>query len=392
MKKRTIFIPVFSLIAAFFLLFSSVALSACGNAEATSWDVSVGVKAYFSDNGKHGYVLNIEGAGEIPSYNSKKDAPWYPKSGRITQIKISDGITSLGANAFTDIKTSSVVLPASVKAVGEGCFNEQVMICAYSPLSAPAGTDVYLYSETQPSGGGKFWHFDGGVAVRWKDAGVKRILFIGNSFTYYNDMPSIFASVAEGAGASVEVDSITKGSQTLTNWVNPENEDGAKLKAKLESGDYYDCIVIQEQSTRPLNNYSLFLSAAKTLVQMIENTQTDCKIYLYSTWGYAKQAESRGITVPQMEAQLRSAYENVAAETGAEVSYVGKAFSYVYENRKDINLYNADDNMHPSYAGSYLAACVHVATVLGIDPTSSAFDGSLDKATAEYLRSTAKTN
>ena len=73
------------------------------------------------------------------------------------------------------------------------------------------------------------------------------------------------------------------------------------------------------------------------------------------------------------------------AEIGAKVSYVGKAFTYVYENHTDINLYQPD-NTHPMYVGSYMSACVHAASMLGIDPRTSTFDGELDTETAALMK------
>lgn len=89
-----------------------------------------------------------------------------------------------------------------------------------------------------------------------------------------------------------------------------------------------------------------------------------------------------------MSEQLRTAYDNAAEEIGAKVCYVGTAFGTVYENHKDISLF-AEDEQHPSYAGSYLSACVHAATLLGIDPREAAYNGELEASVAEILKNVA---
>jgi hypothetical protein len=91
-----------------------------------------------------------------------------------------------------------------------------------------------------------------------------------------------------------------------------------------------------------------------------------------------------------MEAQLRAAYLNAAGKAGTQVSPVGEAFSKVYTEHGSIGLY-AEDQRHPSYEGSYLAACVHAAKLLGIDPRGSAFIGELSPETALILQQTAYT-
>ena len=51
-----------------------------------------------------------------------------------------------------------------------------------------------------------------------------------------------------------------------------------------------------------------------------------------------------------------------------------ETFTKVYQEHPEIHLY-ADDQMHPSYAGAYLSASVHVGALLGIDPRTTTFDG-----------------
>jgi hypothetical protein len=89
-----------------------------------------------------------------------------------------------------------------------------------------------------------------------------------------------------------------------------------------------------------------------------------------------------------MEELIRDGYERCASEFNLRVSHVGKAFTYVYENHKDINLYWTDDK-HQSYAGAYLSSCVHICTLFNIDVRYATFNGELDAQTASVLRDTA---
>ena len=408
--KKKLLIYLLSVICLAVLSLSAVLIVGCAKEDKyPKWDISSGggkVFANFSDNGKYGFILTVEGKGKVPEYSSVKDTPWYGKSGRITDIVIKDGITSVGKNAFTDCKVKSVVLPQSVTAVGEKSFNENTLICAYGRASA-VGATVYTYSESKPVISGNYWHYMGDTVTVWETKATK-VLFIGNSFTFYSDIPSLFGKIATAAGVDVVVDSVTQGSWTLTKFADENDEYGKKVDDKLKASNDYDAIVLQEQSTRPLNNYNDFLTAAKKLRDKINATQTNCRIYLYSTWGYKDEADSRKMTIPEMEEKLREAYENVAQAIGAKVSYVGKAFSTVYNSHKTVNdeycanpdkykdspeknfaLYFLADNKHPSYSGAYLSACVHVATVLGFDPRVSTFTGELDETTATELKNVA---
>ena len=67
---------------------------------------------------------------------------------------------------------------------------------------------------------------------------------------------------------------------------------------------------------------------------------------------------------------------------------MGEAFTAVYNSHSEIGLYNADGR-HPSYEGSYLAACVHVATILGCDPRTTTYTGNLSDEVAQLLQGVA---
>ena len=218
----------------------------------------------------------------------------------------------------------------------------------------------------------------------------KRALFIGNSFTYYNNLEQIFKSIASDAGIAIDAVRVAIGSSTLELFADPVNSNGEQLAAVLEGQSNFDYVILQEQSTRPINYPGRFLSAVRVLQNKINTTQTHAEIYLYETWGYPEKAgEARyGGTVPAMEAMLRAAYAEVGETLDIPVCWVGKAFTKVFEGHGEFNLYHADQT-HPSYAGSYLSACAHAMTILGIDPRMLAFHGSLSEAEAVVLRQAA---
>ena len=67
--------------------------------------------------------LLVYGEGEIPDYNTFKKAPWYEFRHELATVEIAEGITTVGANAFSgcySLKTVSV--PSSVKAIGDKAF------------------------------------------------------------------------------------------------------------------------------------------------------------------------------------------------------------------------------------------------------------------------------
>lgn len=380
------------------VLFSALLAGCSKTEEYPAWKLSDTVTASFSDNGKYGYILKIEGSGAIPDYASEHDTPWDGRAGRITSIEFGDGIVSVGDNAFVGCAALDyVILPSSVTEIGTHSFYEDTSVYAYSEVEAKDGTTVYVYSENQPSAGGDFWHFrNDGTPTVWESL---KVLFIGNSFTYYNDMPQLFGQIASGAGELVEVHSIVHGSYTLEKYADPNDvaaptDDvtmqgcGQIVDQTLRASDDYGVVILQEQSTRPVTNYNSFVESARTLKEKIGETQKDCEVYLYATWGFPAGLDSTYATIPDLEVAIRQAYKNAAAEIGASVSNVGEAFTAIYTQHSEIGLYNADGR-HPTYVGSYLAACVHLATILDCDPRTTTFTGELSEDDAKLMENVA---
>ena len=217
-----------------------------------------------------------------------------------------------------------------------------------------------------------------------------RILFVGNSFTYVNDMPEkIFAPIARAAGYNVEVKRVTNGGYHLYQHSNINNPYGAQVHEEIKSGKY-DIVVIQEQSSGAGIDRPGFYTGVRRLVKLIrENGATP---YLYCTWGHREGSATltdNGWTTETMTYDIAAGYEAIAEELGVTISYAGWAYYDVFTSHADtIDLYNKD-NYHPSLAGSYLAALTHFATIFGDDPRAVGYDAGLGVRTAEILQAAA---
>ena len=217
-----------------------------------------------------------------------------------------------------------------------------------------------------------------------------RILFIGNSYTYYNRMPETLAHIAEAEGMDWVVESVTKGGWSFAHYTNPENEMHAPLKAKL--AEAWDCILLQEQSLRPVDGRDTFLRTAEALCGMI--SPRPAKLIYYVTWGRddaSPQLEKLGMSRITMTEKLRDAYGEAAARTGGSLSDVGGAFAYTREHFPHLPLYHTDGS-HPSPVGSYLAALIHFHAITGALPTEIRYvpEGMDTGAPEEILRCAAE--
>ena len=119
----------------------------------------------------------------------------------------------------------------------------------------------------------------------------RSVLFIGNSYTYCNDLPSLFGELARSRGYELQVRSVTKGGHTLEGHADPADECGAKLEALLQS-ERFDAVFLQEFSVRPaLDDKTPFFNAVRTLCARLRRTG-DVRILLYQTWGRKEPCET----------------------------------------------------------------------------------------------------
>ena len=214
------------------------------------------------------------------------------------------------------------------------------------------------------------------------------ILFIGNSYTYFNGMPTeFFAKIAESAGVSVNITSITKGGWTLEKHADANDVCGAEVEKALFENKY-DFVVLQEQSLRPAIDQERFFASVRALCEKIKPSCAN--VVLYSTWGRKEGSEKLaeiGMSHKEMTEKIALSYRAVAKEVGAVVADVGHAFFNV-NALGEMELYH-EDKSHPSKSGSFLAALVIFAKMFDFDVREIAFNAHLSKEEAEILKSAA---
>ena len=198
-----------------------------------------------------------------------------------------------------------------------------------------------------------------------------KILLIGNSYTYYHDMPALLEKLCKENGKAVSVYSITKGGRKLESYLDPVDEITLALDKAL-SENTFDVCFIQEQSVLPAAEFDTFIKGLNCVVDKVKGKAA--RMVLYATWG--RQAghpvlAEHGWTTASMTRLLTDAYTRAAKQSGADLSPVGENFLYVTENHPSIHLYDADKT-HPSYEGSCLAALTHYHTLFGAFPAHTA--------------------
>ncbi|MCC8162058.1 MAG: SGNH/GDSL hydrolase family protein [Lachnospiraceae bacterium] len=182
-----------------------------------------------------------------------------------------------------------------------------------------------------------------------------RILMLGNSYIFTNDMPKM---LAELTGA--EVAHHTRGGARLAEQLNPKTEMGARTQKEL-SEEHWDYVVLQEMSKAPVKTREKFLKTAAALCDQIH--VAGAKPVFYLTWAYQRdsaQMKKSGLDYDEMYCGLQEAYREAAFASDALLADVGTAF---YQQSTYRNLY-ADDGSHPNEEGSRLAAEIIAAVIM----------------------------
>jgi len=211
-----------------------------------------------------------------------------------------------------------------------------------------------------------------------------RILFIGNSYTYTNDLPAMFTQLARAGGHKVETGMAAEGGWTLSDHVQ-SSETLDQLKSSK-----WDFVVLQEQSEIPAIEQSRTVSmypAARLLVHQIEDVGATPIFFL--TWAHRDGWPENGLPdYESMQVQINLGYMGIAHELDTGVAPVGYAWLIAERQNPNLDLWQADGS-HPTEQGTYLAACVFYATIFRQSPEGLTYLGHLPQEIAQGLQTIA---
>ena len=182
----------------------------------------------------------------------------------------------------------------------------------------------------------------------------EEVLFVGNSFTFYWNLPSVVQKMADERNLNWNVTQSTAGGATLKqHWFGEKN-----LSTKnLIEGNSYSKIIFQDHSMNPIIAID---STKKYYTQFKDLIPSSTTTYFYSTWMYPKMDD------PDRDLLKKNTIENNITNSGINKSsillLVGKAFDRFRSKYPEHKLLG-DDMKHQSANGTYLAACVIFSTL-----------------------------
>jgi hypothetical protein len=219
-----------------------------------------------------------------------------------------------------------------------------------------------------------------------------KVLFIGNSYTYVNNLPQLFHDIALSKGDTVIFDSYTPGGYTLQGHSSDPN-----TISKINS-QQWDFVILQEQSQRPSFSPSQVAvdvyPYAAILDSLIHQNNPCTETVFYMTWGRKYGDASNCAVYPPvctyegMQARLRESYLEMGFLNNATVAPVGAAWKNAIDLNPAFDLYEPDES-HPSIFGSYLAACSFYAAIFHETPQGTSFTAGLSAADAAFIQDVA---
>jgi hypothetical protein len=222
-----------------------------------------------------------------------------------------------------------------------------------------------------------------------------KVLFLGNSYTYYNDLPKIIKDIATNEDKTFIYESVSPGGCTF--FLHLEEQQGSL--SKIRQGDW-DYVVLQEQSQLPVIDYyrhNTFKPTYKALHDSIMLYNPEAKVIGYLTWGrrYGGQqcvdfgeglyCSADFVDFNHMQDTLTAAYCENAYATNSYIAPVGEAWRAALNADPNLVLHSSD-NSHPSYDGSYLAACIFYSVFWNKSSVGIYHDKQIDDSKAELLQ------
>jgi hypothetical protein len=183
---------------------------------------------------------------------------------------------------------------------------------------------------------------------------ARRILILGNSRTYANDMPAMLTKIADSAQDGRHFDITTVAYAGASLEILQKDPKVAELLSQT-----WDEVIVQAESRAHSTDdlRASFMTYGTTLLNTAKVTAGKPKLIV--NWAYSTELYP-ATRDPEFRAgyfrEIQSDYETLAARGGASLVNVGRTWEMLLNTKPNIQLYK--DGNHPSLTGSYLEALV----------------------------------
>lgn len=198
-----------------------------------------------------------------------------------------------------------------------------------------------------------------------------RVLFIGNSYTNFNMLPTLVTRLAHSASDGHDISATVFAKPGYTLRMHWRRHQALRL---IRKGGFSH-IVLQSHSLDPIDHPRQLTEYADRFVRASE--KTGAQAILYETWARHPRSSiyrKRPTLISQdaMYRRIDEVFRETAIRTHARLAPVGLAFRRAFDEFPDIDLHRADGS-HPTWSGSFLAACVIFGVLTGQNPEATSY-------------------
>lgn len=223
-----------------------------------------------------------------------------------------------------------------------------------------------------------------------------KVLFIGNSYTHVNDLPTMVERVVSSVNNGQF--KLAHDNSTPGGWYWYKHVNDSTTLSKIKKGNW-DVVVLQEQSQMLSLPDSTIAKESiphlQVLVDSIKRSSPNAKLFFYRTWGRKNGDAQNGVTWPAvatyegMDSLLSKRYSMLADSLKGKLVPVGDVWKAIRKTHPEIELYS-EDGSHPSLAGTYAAAITFANAFFGVHPLDVTFESKLSAEQAIAIRKVAE--
>jgi hypothetical protein len=176
------------------------------------------------------------------------------------------------------------------------------------------------------------------VAITAQKKAIK-VLFVGNSFTYYNNLPQVVSAMAKSQDLIIDTRHSTAGGASLQDHWKRQKGTQTRKMIKDENWDY---VVFNNHSLSTINAPKTFLKFSKKFANLVRKKGAEPVFMM--TWAYKSN--------PLMLPTIVKMYKELSELTNSDYVPCGPLFANSMKYRPNLELFH--DDKHPSPNGTYL--------------------------------------
>jgi hypothetical protein len=224
------------------------------------------------------------------------------------------------------------------------------------------------------------------VVNELKNKTPERVLYIGNSYLYYNDSLHNHVRRMLDEIYEVEIDTSNYKSVTISgSRTSHHNIDHPMNHTNLGADKPFQLVILQGGSgeTNTIEERNIFANEINTMVSKIQDKGAEAALYMVHAY-----VEPHKDTNPNMIKDIKKMYIDAANKNNILVFPVGIAFENAYINQPEIKLHKHYDGSHPSLLGTYLAASVIFSSITHMSPKNIEYNyyGAISDSDKEFLQ------